>query len=86
VLRTLSVLSHKINNPLTALLGRAQLLASRAGADPHVTKSTSVIEESALRIAELIRELAIVVKEGRQEAVDKVLDTGEIGMPEVKGS
>ncbi len=86
VLRTLSVLSHKINNPLTALLGRAQLLTSRAGADPHLVKSAKVIEESALRIADLIRELATVVKEGRQEAVDKVLDTREIGMPEVRGS
>jgi len=35
-----------------------------------------VIEESAGRIAELIRELARVVKEGRQEAVEKVLTMG----------
>jgi len=33
VLRTLSVLSHKINNPLTALMGRAQMLRVQAGTD-----------------------------------------------------
>lgn len=84
VLRTLSVLSHKINNPLTALLGRAQILQSRAGADPHVQKAASVIEESAQRIAELIRELATVVKEGRHDGVEKILDMKETGMPEAK--
>ena len=74
VLRTLSVLSHKINNPLTSLLGRAQILKATAGADLKVVKAAGVIEESSVRIAELIRELATVVKEGRQEAVEKVLE------------
>ena len=82
ILRTLSVLSHKINNPLTALLGRAQILKAMAGADPKVVKASTVIEESAVRIAELIRELASVVKEGRQEAVEKALDIGNMSVPE----
>jgi signal transduction histidine kinase len=81
ILRTLSILSHKINNPLTALLGRAQMLRAMAGTDPKVLKSAAVIEESAGRIAELIRELAGVVKEGRQEAVEKVLDVGAVSVP-----
>jgi signal transduction histidine kinase len=74
VLRTLSVLSHKINNPLTALLGRAQILQAHRSADPSIAKAAAVIEESSLRIAELIRELARVVKEGRHEALDDLLD------------
>jgi len=74
VLKTLSVLSHKINNPLTALLGRAQMLQLHKGADPNVAKAAAVIEESSLRIAELIRELAQVVKDGRQDALDDLLD------------
>lgn len=74
VLKTLAVLSHKINNPLTALLGRAQILQVRSSNDPGVAKAAAVIEESSLRIAELIRELAQVVKEGRQEALDDLLD------------
>src|SRR5262245_10318691 len=55
VLRTLGVLSHKINNPLTALLGRAQLLKANKNADASVIKAAAVIEESSQRIAELIR-------------------------------
>jgi len=74
VLRTLSVLSHKINNPLTALLGRAQILQAQKSGDPAVAKAAAVIEEASLRIADLIRELAQVVKDGRQDAVDDLLD------------
>jgi len=74
VLKTLSVLSHKINNPLTALLGRAQILQAHKSGDPSVAKAAAVIEDASLRIAELIRELAQVVKEGHQDAVDEVLD------------
>jgi len=74
VLKTLSVLSHKINNPLTALLGRAQILQAQKSGDPGVSKAAAVIEEASLRIADLIRELAQVVKEGRQDAVDDLLD------------
>lgn len=81
ILRTLSVLSHKINNPLTALLGRAQLLRAQADLAPRAARSAEVIEESSLRIAELIRELAGVVKEGRQEAVDRLLDMGAVAAP-----
>lgn len=73
VLRTLGVLTHKINNPLTALLGRAQLLRARADADPATAKAALVVEESAQRIADLIRELATVAKDARAEAVERVL-------------
>lgn len=73
VLRTLSVLSHKINNPLTSLLGRAQLLQALGGADPKVVKAAAVILESAGRIADLVRELALVVREGKQEALEELL-------------
>ncbi len=76
VLKTLSVLSHKINNPLTALLGRAQILQAQKASDPSVAKAAAVIEEASLRIADLIRELAQVVRDGRQDAVDELLDMG----------
>ena len=74
VLKTLSVLSHKINNPLTALLGRAQILQTHRSSDPAVAKAAAVIEEASQRIAELIRELARVVREGRHDALDDLLD------------
>jgi signal transduction histidine kinase len=81
VLRTLSVLSHKINNPLTALLGRAQLLGAHRDLPPDTARAVEVIASSSLRIADLIRELATVVKEGRQEAVDQLLDMGSLASP-----
>jgi signal transduction histidine kinase len=74
VLRTLSVLSHKINNPLTALLGRAQILQSLGSKDPNVAKAAAVIEDASQRIANLIRQLAQVVKDGRQSAIDDLLE------------
>jgi len=85
ILRTLGILSHKINNPLTALLGRAQLLRTQGDVSPQVARAAEVIEQSSLRIAELIRELGLVVKNGRQEAVDRVLDTGRVLPPGAGG-
>lgn len=72
-------LSHKINNPLTSLLGRAQILQARHDLDPGVMKAATVIQESALRIAGLVRELAHVAKDGRQDGVQKVLEAGAPG-------
>lgn len=69
-LRLLGTLSHQINNPLTALLGRTQILQARQGTDPGVLKAASVIQESAQRIADLVRELAMVVRQARQPGGD----------------
>jgi PAS domain S-box-containing protein len=74
LMRTLSALSHKINNPLTSLMGRAQILRMKKAADPDVQKAAEVIEESSRRIAEYIRELALVVKEGKEEALQPLLE------------
>jgi len=74
VMKTLSVLSHKINNPLTTLLGRSQLLQMQDnGAD--VKKVAAAIEHSSKRIAGYIAELAQAVKEGREESLERLLDT-----------
>lgn len=73
-LRVLSVISHKINNPLTALLGRAQILKAKAQGDPNFEKPATVIEESASRIADLARELSRVLKEARQDSLDQLLE------------
>lgn len=72
-LRALSVISHKINNPLTALLGRAQILSAKAKGDPNLEKAALVIEESASRIADLARELSRTLRDYRQEDVDSIL-------------
>lgn len=69
-MRTLSTLCHKINNPLTSLMGRAQLLRRYEGVDERVVKAAEVIEESARCIADDVRELARTVKDGRRDALD----------------
>ncbi len=61
----LADLSHKINNPLTSLMGRAQLLRQRGGTDPYVARAAEVIEDCSRRIAEHLREISALVKEQR---------------------
>ncbi len=61
----LAGLCHNINNPLTSLLGRAQILKMKKGTDPQAAKAVEVILESATRITGLVRELAGTVGQGR---------------------
>lgn len=63
----LALLSHKINNPLTSLLGRAQMLQMNRGLDPPARKAVEVIAESANHVAEHMRELTNAVREGREQ-------------------
>ena len=63
----LADLSHKINNPLTSLLGRAQLLRQRGSSDPYVARAAEVIEECSRRIADHLREISALVKEHRSD-------------------
>jgi signal transduction histidine kinase len=67
---TLADLSHKINNPLTSLIGRVQLLRQRGHDDPYVSRAAEVIEESSMRVAEYLREMVAVVKQRRAELRD----------------
>lgn len=60
-------LSHKINNPLTSLIGRAQLLRQRQGENEYVRHAAEVIEESSRRVAEYVRELSGIVKSQQEE-------------------
>ncbi len=54
VLDTWAALNHEINNPLAAILGRAQILLARSGGlDEKTVAGLKVIEESALRIVDL---------------------------------
>jgi PAS domain-containing protein len=63
----LADLTHKINNPLTSLLGRAQILKLKLDTDPSLRKAADVVEESARRIADHVRELAGVVRDTRRD-------------------
>lgn len=66
----LAALSHKINNPMTSLIGRVQLLRQKSTADPYVNRAVEVIEESSMRVAEYLREMAALVKQRRAELRD----------------
>jgi signal transduction histidine kinase len=59
-------LCHSINNPLTAILGRAQMLQIRGQADPQLAKAIEVIEESAKRVASDVRQLSELIQRGRE--------------------
>jgi len=74
LVRVIGVLAHKINNPLTSLLGRAQMLLLGRETDPKTRKAAEVIEESAQRVAELVRELALVVRSGDETQMLQVLE------------
>jgi len=69
IFRSLAEISHKINNPLTAVMGRAQLLRGYPDTTPKVVKTAEIIEESAGRIAELVRDVARLVKVGREDVL-----------------
>ncbi len=74
----LAMFCHKINNPLTTLLGRSQILQLKAGADPKIGKAVNVIQESAQRIAGLVKEMSQEVCDARDE-----LETTEVERQQV---
>ena len=55
---TTIALEHEINNPLSALLGHAELLMMDTRTDADHRDQVRVIQEQALRIAEVVRRLA----------------------------
>jgi signal transduction histidine kinase len=67
VLQTVGTLCHQVNNPLTTLLGRAQMLGMHASDDPYVKNASAVIEESSRRLAETIKELAETIREAQRQ-------------------
>ena len=68
----LADLAHKINNPLTSVMGRAQLLRLKQDGDPAVKKAVGVIDEATQRIAAYVRELAQIVRVGKASAEERL--------------
>ncbi|HEY7789354.1 MAG TPA: PAS domain-containing protein [Vicinamibacterales bacterium] len=50
-------LNHEVNNPLTAILGTAQLALANKALDPSMTRYLKMVENNALRIADVTRRL-----------------------------
>ena len=65
-------LAHKINNPLTSVVGRAQLLRMKGQTDPNVLKALEVIEEATVRITAYVREVAQIVRDGKSNIVERL--------------
>jgi len=61
LLETARCLSHEINNPLTAILGYADML-ERKLREPDAAKQVKVIIESSERIAQVIHRLSSIVE------------------------
>lgn len=55
---TTIAIEHEINNPLSALLGHAELLLMDDGLSIEQTESLRIIQEQAARIADVVRRLA----------------------------
>lgn len=55
---TTIALEHEINNPLSALLGNAELLLMEEGLTEEQVQQVTVIREQATRIADVVRRLA----------------------------
>jgi DNA-binding response OmpR family regulator len=55
---TTIALEHEINNPLSALLGNAELLLMEDGLSDEQRQQVEVIREQAARIADVVRRLA----------------------------
>lgn len=76
-METVARLSHKINNPLTSLMGRTQLMRRAGGQDPGVQRAADTIEEAGRRIADYIRELSILTREHHAELRELIRDERE---------
>ncbi|HUQ45999.1 MAG TPA: response regulator [Gemmatimonadaceae bacterium] len=75
---TTIALEHEINNPLSALLGHAELLLMDDGLSAEQTESLRIIQEQASRIADVVRRLALLKNPQSVEylAGSRMLDLG----------
>ena len=54
-----SGVAHEINNPLTTILGQAQLLLDRADVTPHVRDRLTIVSDEAARAARIVQNLLL---------------------------
>jgi PAS domain-containing protein len=74
LLETVGMLTHQINNPLTSILGRAQILRLKGKDNPDVLKAATIVENSARRISDLISNLAGLAKGGDHKELENLID------------
>ena len=78
---TLGAVAHEINNPLTTIIGNAELISYDLSSDHPMYKQTKAIERSAERIAEIIEKMrktkGIEMKQYTKDS--KIIDIQKIG-------
>ncbi len=60
-------IAHEINNPLTGVVGYAQLLMSRPDTPPDIKAELSVINDCAQRVADIVRRLLTFARQTKPE-------------------
>ena len=78
-LQAVRVMTHRINNPLTTILGRAQMLGVKLERGNEAARAVTAIEESARRIAVLVRGLAEAARSGEEQSILDFLEANDIG-------
>lgn len=59
-----AMVAHEINNPLTAVLGYAELLLADQPADSPIRRELETIRDEALRARDVVQALAAVATRG----------------------
>ncbi len=77
-LKAVRVMTHRINNPLTTILGRAQMLRNQLPPESEAIRGVSVIEESASRIADLVKGLAEAARSGEEQSILDFLEANDV--------
>ena len=62
--RLIATLAHELKNPLTAILGHAELLESAPGLDATARSSVASVERGAARMQQLVEDLLALGKAG----------------------
>lgn len=60
-------IAHEINNPLTGVIGYAQLLLSRPDVPPDIKADLTVINDCAQRVADIVRRLLTFARQTKPE-------------------
>jgi signal transduction histidine kinase len=68
--------AHELNQPLTSVLGYAELIRRRADDEPQVQKAVSTILTEAERMAEIVRKIGRITRYETKSYVgsSKILD------------